>query len=288
MDTEPISQEQEIDRKLESILKPLSNSTRQKILLYLGEGTKTYTQLLMLLSIESGSFYWHIKKMSVLVDQTELKEYKLSELGRKAYELLTHNDGDFPQFHNPLWFDRVNGITSRLLSSPRWILLQQTLIVILLSALLFSYVNLIQIGTIVIPIESSGFFGSLLSILVSIGVIVLLTLVVLYLSGSSQMRGQYKFTSLTELGIALMFFTSLNLLNGLITGLLIFVTNSSQIATSAILIFVISSISLSVTIVSSASLIENELNFGFHKSMVHVLVVYYPVVILSFLIGSGL
>ena len=75
----------DINKKIETLLKPLSNPVRQNILILLSQGPITYTEIYNQLKLESGSFYWHIKKMEALVNQTEDKKYYLSDFGKKKH-----------------------------------------------------------------------------------------------------------------------------------------------------------------------------------------------------------
>jgi len=75
---------------LDYILQAISNETRRRILRLLNqEPGLTYTKIMKRLGIEdSGTLGFHLKKMSRLLRKNEFGEYSLSDLGRRALEIL--------------------------------------------------------------------------------------------------------------------------------------------------------------------------------------------------------
>ncbi len=75
---------------LDYILQAISNDTRRRILRLLAqEPGLTYTKIMKRLGIEdSGTLGFHLKKMSRLLRKNEFGEYSLSDLGRRALEIL--------------------------------------------------------------------------------------------------------------------------------------------------------------------------------------------------------
>ncbi len=70
------------------IFKVLSHETRRRLLLYIGENEEaSFTQLSEIES-KPGKLYYHLRLMSKLVTQNEDGLYILTDLGKKAYELL--------------------------------------------------------------------------------------------------------------------------------------------------------------------------------------------------------
>ena len=72
------------------ILQAIGNETRRKILLYVAkEGPISYTKLMKRVGVEdSGTFGFHLRKMQRLLKKDDMGEYVLSDLGRKAIEIL--------------------------------------------------------------------------------------------------------------------------------------------------------------------------------------------------------
>ncbi len=80
---------------LDYILQAISNETRRKILKLLAEEPGlTYTKIMQRLGItDSGTLGFHMKKMKRLLRRSEFGEYSLSELGRKALEIIKRLEG---------------------------------------------------------------------------------------------------------------------------------------------------------------------------------------------------
>ena len=72
------------------ILQAISNEVRRRILIYIArDGPISYTKLMKKVGIEdSGTFGFHIRKMQRLLRKDDVGEYVLSDLGRRAIEIL--------------------------------------------------------------------------------------------------------------------------------------------------------------------------------------------------------
>jgi DNA-binding transcriptional ArsR family regulator len=83
-------------KQVDYILQVLSNEVRRKIIRLLAEeGPLTYSSLMRKIGIDdSGTFGFHIRKMRRLLSKTDMGEYKLNDLGKKAYEMLNQLLGE--------------------------------------------------------------------------------------------------------------------------------------------------------------------------------------------------
>lgn len=71
----------------EDVFDALSNEVRRKIIILLAERPRSYAELMKELNIESPALAFHLKKLGPLI-QKDNGNYKLTELGKKAYSLL--------------------------------------------------------------------------------------------------------------------------------------------------------------------------------------------------------
>jgi DNA-binding transcriptional ArsR family regulator len=279
--------EENLEKNIQLIIKPLSNIIRQKILILLSDGPMNYTDILEILNIESGSFYWHLKKMNLLIKQTYDKRYSLTKIGYKAVEIIKEQPEEEVTTANlsPDWYESIRKFVSSITNSPI-ILFQQLIISYSIIIFFFIFANILQIGTISI-FDDSPIYIIILSILCSSLIIVFSQIFALLLL--SRYLGQitfYKFTDIVEVGFKLLQTTTPIFIVGLIMSLLI---NSQALNNNLIIIllqFILAIISLFLGIILSIAVIDETLEFGFQKSSITVLVVYYPIVILSFLIVS--
>ncbi len=85
----------EKDDGLDYILQAISNKTRRRILKLLAEEAPlTYTKIMQKLDIkDSGTLGFHLKKMAKLLRRDEFGEYRLSELGWKALNIMKQLEG---------------------------------------------------------------------------------------------------------------------------------------------------------------------------------------------------
>ena len=271
----------EIDSKIQSILKPLSNTTRQQLLILLAGGPITYTEIYNQLKLESGSFYWHIKKMELLIQQTEDKKYFLNEVGMKAYQLL-YTDGDGgEEFEVPIWVGRITNLTNKLTNTPQWIIIQQILFVVIITAIGLSSVNIIQLGSIPVLNENTNFTLTFLSL---IGSILISSLFVMLAISVNERRNARKITSseILDVFIQILFVNTLILIPGLFSALLVLITNDPSIGLEYMIILPIVFISTVITLMMIMGVIMSNFNYDYKTSLLITLVSLYPYFILSF------
>ena len=81
---------------LDYILQAISNKTRRRILKLLAEEAPlTYTKMMQKLDIkDSGTLGFHLKKMAKLLRRDEFGEYRLSDLGWKALNIMKQLEGE--------------------------------------------------------------------------------------------------------------------------------------------------------------------------------------------------
>lgn len=79
----------------EQLLKILSNPIRATIVKKLYDDSLTFTHLMQLTGCKTGQLSFHIKKLDYLVEQDELKRYRLSEKGKEDVEAI------LPRLGNP-------------------------------------------------------------------------------------------------------------------------------------------------------------------------------------------
>ena len=85
--------------ELDYILQVISNKIRRDVIKVLAEkGELTYTDLMKEVGIEdSGTFGFHLRKMRRMLDKNDIGQYKLNDLGRKAYEIIKNLEGKYPE-----------------------------------------------------------------------------------------------------------------------------------------------------------------------------------------------
>jgi len=265
---------------LEAILGPLSNPVRQQLLVMLAGGPITYTKLLDRLQLESGSFYWHIGKMRSLVDQTEDKQYQLSDLGRKAYELLTYNGPTKQSPFRPGWYRKWHRLVRSLYSMPNWVLAQQVLLLLLLSVWLFASVDMLQIGTL--PLVSSvPWWEVLVSVILSVGCVTtcLAVMFYLYIRPDRDFMTKSRYSLLIRLLLSSMTI----LLPGVCLSLL-YLGGLDTLANQAAVQFLLSLLSLLLTILLTTSMVDHYLDLGLKDGFLIVLPPYYILVLVSFFV----
>ncbi len=84
---------------LDDMFNALSHNIRRQIILLIGShGSASYTDL-KILDLEPGTLYFHIdvllKGESPLVKRSEDKQYRLTEIGRSAYDILEQGEDSF-------------------------------------------------------------------------------------------------------------------------------------------------------------------------------------------------
>ncbi|RMG30132.1 MAG: ArsR family transcriptional regulator [Methanobacteriota archaeon] len=151
----PLPDLEELKSRVEQIFKPLSNIVRLKILFILAEGPVSYTEILAMTGLESGSFYWHIRKMEGLYSQTPDKKYLLNETGQRVLSLILGESENLPQENLPAFLQRAMPTISKVNSAPAWFILQQSVIIYLLLASLYNAVGMAQYG-LLIDFSSAG------------------------------------------------------------------------------------------------------------------------------------
>lgn len=276
---------EQLSQQLEQLVKPLSNPLRIRILLLLKDGPISYSELLGHLQIESGSFYWHLKKMQQLVKQTGDKQYYLSELGETAIQLLQPEE-KISEPEQQKYFSRVLHLADKLHKLPNWIVAQQLILLIVLATVLFYQQSLLQFGTIVEYKSSVSFGDALLSIILSllaIGITQLLAIKiydVLFLRETSIPITQL-FTFFFE---DLLFLGNLLLL-GFVSAFILWIDPTSTIVTNSYFIVIGSAVNIILTIILSTGLLIENLGIDDRDALIIQLIVFYPVLIsIQFLI----
>ena len=273
-------------QNIDNILKPLSNPMRQQLLILLANGPVTYTELLNQLQIESGSFYWHIGKMKQLISQNELKEYFLSDLGQKAYELLIF-DGSTPQESipfRPSWYLNGFSLAQRIYNLPGWILIQQLIIIILIAGYIMTQQSIIQLGTLpVIISQPVDFILVTLSIIFSL--LVITTGVIISQMLYIQPDKDYFRKSILSLSLRVMMASSLILLPSIVVSILVSF-NLTWLANNPVLQLILSIGSLFITILSTTIMVDRFLDLGLKDGLLIVLPPYYIIVLITFFSDS--
>jgi len=79
------------EEKFDLVFQALSHKARRAVIKALGEkGSMTFTEMMSAAGIEeTGTFGFHLKRLEPLLEKTEMGKYRLSELGRLAYKLLS-------------------------------------------------------------------------------------------------------------------------------------------------------------------------------------------------------
>lgn len=87
----------------EQLLKILSNPIRATIIKKLYDDNLTFTHLMQLTGCKTGQLSFHIKKLDYLVEQDELKRYKLSEKGKEDVEAILPMLGNAEKENGSFW-----------------------------------------------------------------------------------------------------------------------------------------------------------------------------------------
>ncbi|MFV2014117.1 MAG: hypothetical protein ACC656_01700 [Candidatus Heimdallarchaeota archaeon] len=271
----------EIDSKIQSILKPLSNTTRQQLLILLAGGPITYTEIYNQLKLESGSFYWHIKKMDILIQQTEDKKYFLNEVGMKAYQLLYMEGDGVEEMEVPLWVERITFLTNKLTNIPQWIIIQQIIFTVIITAIGLSSVDIIQLGSIPALSENTNFTLTFLSL---IGSILFSSLFIMLALSINERRNARKITSseIIDVFIQILFVNTLILVPGLFSALLVLITDDPSIGLEYMIILPIVFISTVITLMMIMGVIMSNFNYDYKTSLLITLISLYPFFVLSF------
>ncbi len=273
--------EDDIHQRIDMLIKPLTNKTRQKILLLLSDGPVTYSEVLDKLKLESGSFYWHIKKMKLLIDQTEDRKYILSDKGEQAYKLLFGPQDNMVDTF-PEWFKSLNSYVTRIISSPTWLITQQILLIYLFTTLLFYFTGIYQFGTRVDAVHME-FYVVFLSIILSLSIVNLIQLIIVIIQlniGGTKWKIPVK--PLFRLFMLNYIFLSPILFTGIISGLLSLIYPA--IIHNILLQFILNMTSIILSVLFSTSLLMTEFDNTYRSAFIISLITFYPVVILSFTI----
>ncbi len=88
-----------VDEELDYILQALGHRVRRRVIELLAEkGPLTYTELMKETGVDdSGTFGFHLRRMSKLLKKNRMGEYELTVLGWKAYKTLCELQGKEPQ-----------------------------------------------------------------------------------------------------------------------------------------------------------------------------------------------
>ena len=92
------------------IIAVLSHPLRREILILLSErGECSFTDLLNVLKVDTGKLSFHLRTLSVFIEQTSTGKYKLSRTGENAVRVI-----------NDVWSPNKGGKTNVLTQSPWW------------------------------------------------------------------------------------------------------------------------------------------------------------------------
>jgi len=69
----------------------LKHPLRRKIVLFLNDGPKSYTDIIKGVDIYTGHLYYHLSHVKIMIRKVDGK-YELNELGKKAVELMLAAD----------------------------------------------------------------------------------------------------------------------------------------------------------------------------------------------------
>lgn len=89
----------DVDKELDYILQALGHHVRRRVIELLAEkGPLTYTELMKETGVDdSGTFGFHLRRMSKLLKKNRMGEYELTILGWKAYRTLCELQGKEPK-----------------------------------------------------------------------------------------------------------------------------------------------------------------------------------------------
>lgn len=106
------------EKFLSDLYHVVSHVVRRDLIRLIGGWEKiSFTDLIKETNLSAGTFYYHLKKMSFLVQQEDDKRYSLTHEGRMAYDLLEHGESQVLVFAtNPEFFDQqIKKVSSPLL-----------------------------------------------------------------------------------------------------------------------------------------------------------------------------
>ncbi len=269
----------DISRRIDAIISPLNNPVRQKLLQFLYNGPKTYTEILQHTGLKSGSVYWHLKKMALLIEQTSDKQYLLSATGLKAYQLLFEDTNK----EDIEWLSPITILVKRISTAPYWLILQQIILIFLFTSFLFQIQGIKQWGSRIIYSPDINIQKSFISIFVSISLINILLTFTVYLYFRIKKK-----TTVPKITLAIYLFNNYIFLSPLlITGVItsFFLYFSINMLSSVIFQFVITLLSIILILSLQIAYIIIHFNLSFRESSIIVLLIFYPIVILSYIYG---
>ncbi len=267
-----------IDSRIESVVKPLNNKVRLRILMLLAEAPLSYSEILEELQIESGSFYWHVKKMPGLIQQHADKKYSLTALGYRAYDLLVSEAAPVKEEEDPLWYRNVRNLLSPLLSSTALglLLLLITTSLTLILGFIYSRNGYIQFG---INVAQSEYTYSEFSVFISLLVISVLSIAsVLY---SRKIIGDGRIIRASDAMRYYGFANAGNLI-AMLPGIMMLTVNPTMLLTERYATVVLSALFTFVSVVFLTVSTDVIFGFGYKNSLILILIIYYPVVLLSY------
>lgn len=275
-----------IKDNVEKIIKPLSNDVRQKLLYVLSKGPRNYTEILELLDLESGSFYWHVKKMPALITQNQEKQYCLTDLGVKAFEFIFPEFSEQPVTELPAGIKKSLGYIERVLNAPLWLVIQQIVLILAASTMLYSLQGIAQQGSKIIynpQLDIASAFSSIIITLTGMNALITVFLYLYYLVFNTYEGHRVKIPTKNIAKIFLFnyLFLSPILINGITTSiLLIFLPGALE---HTMLQFALSLLSIFLTIVLLTGVMVEELEFTLKDALIIVQILFYPFIIISYL-----
>ncbi len=269
---------EKIQGKLEEILKPLSNQVRLKLLFLIAGEPKTYSDLLKATGLESGSFYWHIRKMEALVEQTYDRKYVLSKLGEQAVRLLLADELEaqptYPNFIRKAVtaYDRIN-------QAPLWLLIQQTVIILLLTSALYTTAGLMQFGITIRISEGNDYLAAIGSIIISILVINLVAMGLFIIYWKKIKEGRWLPPKVLADALLKSFIALLPvLLSGIVLGLMVVAQFPVEVITSEIFQALLAFVSTLFAIFSLSVFFIQYFSLELREAMILASLALYPIV----------
>ncbi len=268
--------------RVEEIFKPLSNTNRLKLFFLIADGPISYSEILEETGMESGSFYWHIKKMKGLIQQTFDKKYILSDLGQKALLILKDEDETIEVEEKPVVPMFLSKAMHRINQAPLWFVIQQVIILYLLLSSLYSSTQMIQFGTLVDFRTKVDFWDSFLSIIIWASS---MNLMIFFVSMAyRKVKGTLDFPPKSTIVSAFLrnyVFLSPLFIPGIIFGLVLLIENSPDVVSIPIFQGVLAFLSSTMLAIFQVSFLMEQFDFEFTDSILITFLSLYPLILIS-------
>lgn len=276
------SQMDQLKSRVDQIFRPLSNEVRLKLLFLMSEGPISYTDILAMTGLESGSFYWHIKKMDGLFTQTPDKKYVLNETGMRVIELIQGKTETSETPSPPIFILKLLPTVSRINTAPTWFILQQSILLYFLVAGLYNATQLVQVGLLVDFSTGSTSMEVILSIFQWVLLIDAwqLILIVIYFRLRKDPR-QPPPKTLISLFIRNFIFISPLFLPGMVIGLALLLIEGNDFVSSEIFQGILVVVSNAFFIFFNVLALIDSLDIEFRDALILSFVSIYPIAVFS-------